>query len=116
MVCVCVYKIYASMCVSVYIYIYIYTCMHACLIVCTYVCFLRVSIYICLLLNVNKTGFICFKQEQAISPLSGKPPKLVNHFTYLGSSISSTESGINIKYGRQLTGYELYGNLITQIK
>ena len=39
--------------------------------------------------NSNKTEFIYFKQR-AISTLNGKPLKLLNHFTYLGSSISST--------------------------
>ena len=45
-------------------------------------------------LHIN-TVFICFKQEGAISTLSGKPQKL-NEFTYLGSNISSTESDFNI--------------------
>ena len=30
--------------------------------------------------NVNKTEFMCFKQEGAISILSGKPLKLVDQF------------------------------------
>ena len=37
-----------------------------------------------------------FKQEGALSTLSGKPLKLVDQLTYLGSNISSTESNINI--------------------
>ena len=40
---------------------------------------------------------ICFKREGAISTLSGKPIKLVDKFTYLGSSISSTERDVNIR-------------------
>ena len=32
-------------------------------------------------MNANKIEFICFKQEGAISTLSGKPLKLVDKFT-----------------------------------
>ena len=35
---------------------------------------------------------LCFKQKEVTSTVSGKPPKLVNQFTYLGSNIASTES------------------------
>ena len=46
-------------------------------------------------LNANKTEFMCFKQEGAISTL-----KFVDQFTYLGSNISSTESNVNIYIGK----------------
>ena len=46
--------------------------------------------------NENKTVFMCFNQEGAISTLSGKPLKSVNQFTYLSSNISSTKSNISI--------------------
>ena len=46
--------------------------------------------------NTNKMKYMHFKQEEAISTLSGKLLKLVDKFTYLGSSISSTESDVNI--------------------
>ena len=49
-----------------------------------------------LILNVDKTEFMCFKQDRAISTLNGKPLKLIDLFTYLGSNISSTESDVNI--------------------
>ena len=49
--------------------------------------------------NANKTELMCFKQEGIISTLNGKPMKLVDYFTYLGSNISSTESNINIYIG-----------------
>ena len=42
------------------------------------------------------TEYIRFKQEGAISTLSGKPLKLVDKFTYFSSIISSTESDVNI--------------------
>ena len=44
--------------------------------------------------NQNKTKFMCFKHE-AIFTLSSKPLKSLDQFTYLGSNISSTESGVN---------------------
>ena len=53
--------------------------------------------------NTNKIGFMCFKKEEAISTLSGKPLKLVNKFLYLGSNISSTESDFNIHLPNPLT-------------
>ena len=49
-----------------------------------------------LYVNADKTEYMCFKQKGAISTLSGNHLKLVDYFTYLGSSISSTESYANI--------------------
>ena len=46
--------------------------------------------------NGNKTGYMCLKQEGAISTLSDRPLKLLEKFTYLSSNISSTESDVNI--------------------
>ena len=40
---------------------------------------------------------MCFKRDGAISTLNGKFLKLVDHFTYLGSNILSTESNVNIR-------------------
>ena len=37
-----------------------------------------------------------FKEDDAISTLNGKPVKLVDHFTYLSSNISSAESDVCI--------------------
>ena len=45
--------------------------------------------------NVHKTEYMCFNQTSNISTLKGRSLKLVDKFTYLGSSISSTESDIN---------------------
>ena len=42
--------------------------------------------------NTNKIQFMCFKQKGALSTL-----KLVDHFTYLSTNISSTESNVNIR-------------------
>ena len=53
-------------------------------------------------MNTNKTEFICFKQEGAISPLSCWPLKLVDNFSYPHSNISSTESNVNIRQAKAL--------------
>ena len=41
--------------------------------------------------NVDKTEYMCFNQRGSISTLNGSSLKLVNKFTYVGSSVSSTE-------------------------
>ena len=46
--------------------------------------------------NTDKTEYMCFNQRGDISTLKGGPLKLVDKFTYLGSSRSSTENYINI--------------------
>ena len=48
-----------------------------------------------------------FKQEQAISILSGKPLKLVDKFTFIGSNISSTESDVNIRLRKLFTAIDI---------
>ena len=47
-------------------------------------------------MNANKTEFMRFKREGAISTLCCKPLKLINKFTYIGSNNSSTENNISI--------------------
>ena len=51
-------------------------------------------------MNANKIEFICFEQEGTTFILSGKPLKLVDQYTNLGSNISSTESVVNIRMGK----------------
>ena len=43
----------------------------------------------------TKTEFMCFNQKGDISTLDGTSLKLVDEFTYLGSSVSSTEKDID---------------------
>ena len=43
--------------------------------------------------NAHKTEYMCFNQTD-ISTLDGTSPKLVDKFTYLGRSVSSTEKDI----------------------
>ena len=45
--------------------------------------------------NAHKTEFMCFNQRGDILTLNGSSLKLVDKFTYLGSSISSTAADIN---------------------
>ena len=44
--------------------------------------------------NAHKTEYMCFNQRGNISSLNGSFLKLVDKFTYLGSSVSSTEKNI----------------------
>ena len=45
--------------------------------------------------NAHKTEYMCFNQISYISTLNGSYLKLVNKFTYQGSSVSSTETDID---------------------
>ena len=47
--------------------------------------------------NAHKTEYMCFNQEGDISTLEGSSLKLVDKFTYLGSSVSSTEKDIDTR-------------------
>ena len=44
-----------------------------------------------------------FNHDGTISTLNGKPLKLVDHFTYLGSNISTNESDVNIRTAKSRT-------------
>ena len=45
--------------------------------------------------NAHKTEYVCFNQTGDISTLDGKSLKLVDKFSYLGSSVSSAEKDID---------------------
>ena len=45
--------------------------------------------------NAHKTDYMCFNQAGDISTLDGTSLKLIDEFTYLGSSVSSTEKDID---------------------
>ena len=47
--------------------------------------------------NAHKTEYMCFNQTGDISTLDGRSLKLVDKFTYLGISVSSTEKDINMR-------------------
>ena len=46
--------------------------------------------------HADKTEFMCFNQKRDISTLNGSSLKLVDKFIYFGTSVSSTESDINV--------------------
>ena len=53
--------------------------------------------------NTDKTEYMCFNQRGDISTLKGGSLKLVDKFTYLGSSASSTEKDINTRLAKAWT-------------
>ena len=57
----------------------------------------RATVHIGLHVNAHKTEYMCFNQTGDIPTLNSSSLKLVNNFTYLGSSISSTEADIEIR-------------------
>ena len=56
--------------------------------------------------NTDKTEYMCFNQRGDISTLNGGPLKLGYKFTYLGSSISSTENNINMRLAKAWTAID----------
>ena len=66
----------------------------------------RVAAGIGLHVNAGKTEYICFNQRADISTLNGISLKLVDKFTYLGSSVSSTEKEINTRLGKEWTALD----------
>ena len=58
-------------------------------------CLERAAAGIGLHVSAHKTEFMCFNQKGDISTLDGTSLKLVDKFTCLGSSVSSTEKDID---------------------
>ena len=56
--------------------------------------------------NAHKTEYMCFNQTGNISTLNGRSLKLVDRFTYLGSSVSSTETDINTRLTKVWTAID----------
>ena len=56
--------------------------------------------------NAHKTEYMCFNQTGDISTLDGTSLKLVDKFTYLGSSVSSTEKDIDTRLTKALTAID----------
>ena len=53
--------------------------------------------------NAHKMEYMCYNQMGDISTLDGIPLKLVNKFTYLGSSVESTEKDIDMRLTKAWT-------------
>ncbi len=56
--------------------------------------------------NAHKTEYMCFNQAGDISTLDGTSLKLVDKFTYLGSSVSSTEKDIDTRLMKAWTAID----------
>ena len=63
----------------------------------------RASAGISLHVNAHKTEYMCFNQTGDISTLNGSSLNLVDKFTYLGSSVSSTETDIDTQLTKAWT-------------
>ena len=56
--------------------------------------------------NAHKTDYMCNNQTGDITILNGTPLKLVGKFTYLGSSVSSTEKDIDTRLMKAWTAID----------
>ena len=56
--------------------------------------------------NAHKTEYMCYNQTGDISTLEGTSLKLVDKFTYLGSSVSSTEKDIDTRLTKAWTAID----------
>ena len=63
----------------------------------------RAAASIGLYVNAHKTEYMCYNQTGDISTLDGTPLKLVDKFTYLGSSVASTEKDIDTRLTKAWT-------------
>ncbi len=57
-------------------------------------------------INAHKTEYMCFNQAGDISTLEGTSLKLVDKFTNLGSSVSSTEKDIDTRLTKTWTAID----------
>ena len=56
--------------------------------------------------NAHKTEYMCFNQTGDISTQNGNSLKLVDKFTYLGRSVSSTEKDIDTRLSKAWTAID----------
>ena len=63
----------------------------------------RAAANIGLYVNAHKTEYMCYNQTGDISTLEGTTLKLVDTFTYLGSSVESTEKDIETRLAKAWT-------------
>ena len=56
--------------------------------------------------NAHKTEYMCYNQTGDITTLDGTPQKLVDKFTYLRSSISSTKKDIDTQLTKAWTAID----------
>ena len=63
----------------------------------------RAATGIGLYVNAHKTEYMCYNQTGDISTLDGTPLKLVDKFTYIGSSVASTKKDIDTRLTKAWT-------------
>ena len=66
----------------------------------------RAAAGISLHVNAHKTEYMCYNQTGDITTQDGAPLKVVDKFTYLGSSVSSTENDIDTWLTKALTAID----------
>ena len=66
----------------------------------------RATAGIGLYVNANKTEYMCYNQMGNIATLDGASLKLVDKFTYLGSSVSSTKKDIDTRLTKAWTAID----------
>ena len=59
-------------------------------------------------INAHKTEYMCYNQTGEISTLGGTSLKLVEKFTYLGNSVSSTEKDIDMQLTKAWTDIDSF--------
>ena len=57
-------------------------------------------------MNTDKTKYMCFNQKGDISTLNSASLKLVNKFTFLGRSVSSTKNDMNTQLSKAWTAID----------
>ena len=90
----CVYVYILCMWVRAWVYLCVYESRYVCE---------RAAASIGLHVNAHKTEYMCYNQTGDISTLEGTPLKLVDKFTYLGSSVESTEKDIETRLTKAWT-------------
>ena len=65
----------------------------------------RAATGIGLYVNAHKTEYMCYNQTGDISTLERTPLKLIDTFTYLGSSVASTEKNIDTRLMKAWTAF-----------
>ena len=69
-------------------------------------CLERAAAGIGLHVNAHKTEYMCYNQTGNITTLDGASLRLVDKFTYLGSSVSSTENDIDTRLTKAWTAID----------
>ena len=66
--------------------------------------------------NAHKTEYMCYNKTGDISTLDGTSLKLVDKFTYLGSSVSSTEKDIDTRLTKAWAAIDRKSDLTDKMK